>query len=91
MGPKGVGEGQAQAGQRVWARRGQRPPRVWARRGTAPAQRRQWRSVWASPGTQGLLFLDGPWGVSLQQPPPLPPAQGETSGQGGPACHGHGI
>lgn len=49
-------------------------------------------SVSGSPRAhRGLLFLDGPWGVSQQHPPLLPPAQGETSAQGGPACHGHGI
>lgn len=65
VGPKGVGEGQAQAGQRVWARRG-----------TAPAQRRQWLSVWVSPGTQGALVPRRPLGGLPTATPSTAPSTG---------------
>ena len=48
---------------RTWGRDRPRPDKESGlERGTAPAQRRQWLSVWVSPGTQGALVPRRPLG-----------------------------
>lgn len=82
-GPKGVGEGQARAGQRVWTREG--------------CSARPEETVAQCPGLpqaySGLLFPDSPsWWKSRQHLRSADPSvQGETTGQGGPDCLGHTV
>lgn len=60
---------------RVWGRDRPRPDKESGLEGgTAPAQRRQWLSVWVSPGTQGALVPRRPLGGLPTAPPSAAPS-----------------